>query len=257
MLKFIVTNAVKFAVLIVSLFLCLSSLASAMSVNPVVVDLKSSGSQARSQINVINTLTYELPVEITISKISLSETGEIETVAVSGDNFLIFPPQALIQPGATQVFRVQWIGEPDLSESETYAFSVAQLPVELTEGVNGIQLLYNFQVVTNVAPVKGKPDLELLETDISVDDEGVAHPVLTVKNNGSAHGYLSATRLRLEMRDGTNKKIWSETYEPTELAQSMGLGLVQPSKTRKITLPIDLPQSDGSLKVSFKYVGRQ
>ena len=143
-------------ILISVISLMATSIAAAMSVSPIVIDLSVTGRNARNQISVINTLTYDLPVEINVSEVYVDENGVTSTKDVGEDNFMIFPPQALIKPGATQVFRVQWVGEP-IDESKSYIFSVAQLPVELDKGVSGIQLLYNFQVVVNVAPLQGKP----------------------------------------------------------------------------------------------------
>lgn len=257
MIKLFSKKIVKFAFLFTLALLHYCNFAIAMSVNPVVLDMKAAGSQTRTQINVINTLTYELPVEITINEIVMDENGKTTAKKAGAENFLIFPPQALIKSGATQVFRVQWVGEPDIAESKTYMFSVAQLPVELDKGVNGIQLLYNFQVVANVAPAKAKPELSLLGTDIKVDDKGVPHPVLSVQNSGAAHAYVSATRLKLEMLDKAGKSIWKQTYEPSELGQTLGLGLVQPGKKRNLVLPFKLPQKDGTIKASFRYIGRR
>ena len=256
MLKF---TKLKTAILIlISAFSVLfSNIATAMSVSPIVIDLSVAGRNARNQITVINTLTYDLPVEINISEVYVDENGVTSTQDVGEDNFMIFPPQALIKPGATQVFRVQWVGEPDINESKSYIFSVAQLPVELDKGVSGIQLLYNFQVVVNVAPLQGKPALELLETGIEIDKDGVAHPVLVLENDSNVHAYLSATRLRIEMKNEQGKSVWRKSYDPGELGQSVGLGLVQPGKKRRMVLPFKLPENKGKITANIRYMGRK
>ena len=60
--------------------------------------------------------------------------------------------QAMIQPGQTQTFRVQYVGDPDLARSKHYYVTVAQLPVQMPQGQSAIQILYNFQVLVSVSP---------------------------------------------------------------------------------------------------------
>ena len=54
--------------------------------------------------------------------------------------FLVVPPQALMPPGATQNFRIQWVGEPQLCESQSY-----MLPVELPANVTQVQASLDFK----------------------------------------------------------------------------------------------------------------
>lgn len=230
--------------------------ASAMSVNPIVIDLEASGRGAVSQVNVTNTQAGDLPVELQVSRVSVTEAGEIETTLGGDENFLIFPPQALIPPGQTQVFRVQWVGSPALEQSETYLVTVAQLPVELGDEVSGIQLLYNFQVVASVAPSNGVADLKLESAQIVTDEDGVSHPALQLRNDGNAHAYLSRAKVRIDQEDSSGKRVWSQTLEPEDISQSVGVGLVQPGRQRRIVLPFDLPTSDGHLTATLRYEDR-
>src|SRR5688572_29825648 len=66
----------------------------AMSVNPTVIDM-ASGSSGRKQITVVNDGAKPLPIEIMVSRIELNENGDT-AAKPAGDEFLIFPPQALV-----------------------------------------------------------------------------------------------------------------------------------------------------------------
>lgn len=227
--------------------------ATAMSVNPIVLDLDAFGQNASAQINVTNTQGTDLPIELKISRVSIDETGNVSVEEGGEEDFLIFPPQALIPPGETQVFRVQWIGAPDIEVSQSYVITVVQLPIEMPDGASGIQLLYNFQVVANVAPPNGVADLSVASSAVQTDENGIARPVLTLTNGGNEHAYLSRSKIRVQQLDEVGKSIWSATLEPEDIAQSMGVGLVQPGRSRKFALPMELPSETGSLKVNLRY----
>lgn len=230
--------------------------AEAMSVSPVVFDLEASGRNARGQLRVLNTAATDIPVAITVYEAKLSPAGEV-TTEPADDDFVIFPFQAVIGAGETQVFRVQFLGDPDLAKSKSYIFSVAQQPVELPEGVSGIQILYNFEVVGSVAPIGGEPGLDYLSSEFTTDAEGNRRAELSVKNPTNTHAYLSGTRLELIARDESGQTVWTETWRPQDIAQTVGIGLVQPGMERKFVLPFDLKEGGTTLEAKIRYLGRQ
>lgn len=227
----------------------------AMSVTPVLVDMKPGGKDGVSQIRVINTGTEPLPVELTILSATIKPDGEVETKPVEGEDLFVFPPQALIAPGSTQVFRLQWTGEPEVTRSKTYLVSVAQQPVELPAGTSGIQLLYDFQVAVNVAPLVGEPALTITKTEL-VEDQGKRRAAITLTNPSPVHGYLSGCQLRLILKDAAGKQVWTKSWAPEELVSTVGIGLVQPDATRRFVLPFDLPAEGVSLSAEIRYEGR-
>ena len=102
-------------------------LAVAMTVQPVILNLTLSGSGMAQLITVENTFATPLPVELRVQSLDFDQNGIKETGKDPGD-LLIFPPQAMIQPGQTQSFRVQYVGDPDLKTSKHYYVTVAQRP---------------------------------------------------------------------------------------------------------------------------------
>jgi fimbrial chaperone protein len=219
--------------------------ASAMSVRPVTLDLSTTGNNI-GQISVVNDGATPLPVEVLVSRMELNEAGEM-TTRPAGDDFSIFPPQALVPPGASQNFRLQWVGDPQMQQSQSYVFSVNQVPVRLPKIKSGVQVVFNFATIVNVAPSGGRAALDLVSTGIGKDDKGKPHPALTVKNPGNVHAKLTDATIKV------SGGAWSETLRPEQLRQAMGLGLVQPGKTRRFLLPLDLPAGVNQVTASIDY----
>src|SRR3546814_3008249 len=94
------------------------------------------------------------PVELRVEGLVCDANGTRGTSQDPGD-LVVFPAQAVIQPGQSQVFRVQYVGDAELDKSRHYYVTVAQLPVQFPQGETGIQVLYNIQVVASVQPRDG------------------------------------------------------------------------------------------------------
>jgi fimbrial chaperone protein len=227
---------------------------SAMTVQPVVIDLQTAGRDMSKIITVENTFATPLPVELTIQELKLTEDGVSLTGKDPGD-LLVFPPQALIQPGQTQTFRVQYVGDPALAESKHYYITVAQLPVKLPEGKSAIQILYNFQVLISVGPGGAKPALSVTGAQVGRNAAGKPVPVITVSNASSAHGYLSSGRLRIVEKDASGKEVFRKTYSGPEIQQTIGFGLIGSRQTRKISVPVELPSDTGTVEASISPEG--
>jgi fimbrial chaperone protein len=224
--------------------------ASAMTVQPVVLDLKPSGHQISSTVTVQNSFTTPLPVELTVQSLDFDENGVRQTGKDPGD-LLIFPSQTLIAPGQTQAFRIQWVGDPVLDKSRHYYVTVAQLPVQLPEGQSAIQILYNFQVLVNVAASTGGPSITVQASAIVKNEKGEPVPRVTVQNAGNSYGYLSRVRIRITYVDASGKETFRKVMSPEDIQQQVGFGLIGPDATRKVTLPVVLPGADGVVKVEL------
>jgi len=222
----------------------------AMTVQPVVINLTSFGTGMSRIVQVENTFATRLPIELKIEELRFEGDRLVNTHADPGD-LLVFPPQAFIEPGETQTFRIQYVGDPDLAQSKHYYVTVAQLPVKLPEGQSAIQILYNFQVLVSIAPAGAKPALEIVDAQVGKLADGKPAPQVTIANPSNAHGYLSDGRLRIEQRDASGKKVFSRTISGPELLQIVGFGLVGANSRRTITVPVELPTSEGSVDAKF------
>jgi fimbrial chaperone protein len=221
-----------------------------MTVQPVVINLTTSGAGMSRIITVENTFATPLPVEMRIQALALGESGITQTGEDPGD-LLVFPQQALIQPGQTQTFRVQFVGNPDLARSKHYYVTVAQLPVQLPQGQSAIQILYNFQVLVSVSPQGARPALAVQRSEIGRNEAGHPVPVVIVTNNSPAHGFLSNGRLRIVQKDGSGREVFRQTLSGPEIQQTIGFGLIGAGQTRRVQVPIQLPSEGGTLEAQF------
>ncbi|WP_200943700.1 fimbria/pilus periplasmic chaperone [Brevundimonas sp. Root1423] len=226
-----------------------ASIAWAMTVQPVVVDLAASGRGSSSVITVENTFANPLPVELRVEDLAWADGG-VKGTGVDAGDLLVFPPQSLIQPGQTQSFRVQYVGDPALARSKHYYVTVAQLPVQLPEGESAIQILYNFQVLVSVAPAGARPDIRVVSSDV-VSEDGKSFPAVTFSNSSVAHGYVSKGRLRLIARDTAGREVWRRTIPGPELQQTIGFGLIGAEQTRRIVMPLELPEGGVRVEAQF------
>lgn len=228
----------------------LATAAEAMTVQPVVIDLTTSGRSMSQVVTVENSFDKPLPVELRIETLDLTADGAKPSGKDSGE-LAVFPPQALIQPGQRQNFRVQYVGDPALARSKHYFVTVAQLPVQTSDARSNIQLLYNFQVLVSISPDGAKPALSIASAEIGKNAEGAPAPVVTVTNASVAHGYLSRGRVRVVQFGPDGKEILRKQLTGPELQQTIGYGLIGGGQTRRVTLPVTLPQPSGRVEAQF------
>jgi fimbrial chaperone protein len=242
----------KFSILFAALLAMLgvAGVVYAMTVQPVVIDLTTSGRGMSQILTVENTFDRPLPVETRTEALNLTADGVAATGQDPGD-LAVFPPQAIIQPGQRQTFRVQYVGDPALAASKHYYVTVAQLPVNVSGGESNIQLLYNFQVLVSVSPDGAKPALQIASAEVATNAEGKPVPVITVSNPAGAHGYLSRGRLRIVQYDAGGKELFRRQFSGPEVQQTVGYGLVGAGQTRRMTIPVELPQPGGRIEAEF------
>lgn len=234
----------------------LAGVVAAMTVQPVVVDLRMAGRNTSAPIRVENNGPNPLPVEIRLVETDFSD-GNVRASSQLTDEIIAFPPQAIIPPGQTQVFRVQYVGDPEAARSRHFYAEVAQLPVELPEGQSAIQILYNFQVMVNVASViAGDPELSVTESRIVQNAEGTPVAAFTVTNSAGNYGYLSSHQLTIRHLDDGGAELSRQTLSGNEIQQQIGFGLVGPETSRNFVTPLQLTSAEGRLEVSLGRRGR-
>ncbi len=219
--------------------------ACAVNVQPLSLEMVSIGANSRSSIQVVNDGAAPMPVEVVIKKLDMGEDGKTKELAAS-DEFLVFPPQAVVPAGATQSFRIQWVGAPDIKKSQSYMLSVNQLPVKMKPGESGVQMVFDFGVVVSVAPANAQSALKLVSAEAAT--QGGKHgAAITVENPSAMYSYFSDAKLILESGK------WRKVISAGELRQLVGYGIVMPGKTRRILVPADVPVEGGKLSATLDY----
>jgi fimbrial chaperone protein len=221
-----------------------------MTVQPVVLNLSPGGRTMTQVVTVTNSFTYPLAVELRTEELGFDANGVRGTGRESND-LLIFPPQAMIQPGQTQTFRIQYVGDPALARSKHYYVTVAQLPVQLQQGQSAVQVLYNFQVLVSVAPTGAKPAIKVDRAEIERTANGNSVPAITFSNASAAHGYLSSGRLRIVQRDASGRETFRRVFTAPEVQQAIGYGLIGAGQSRRVVLPFELPAATGTVEAEY------
>jgi fimbrial chaperone protein len=219
--------------------------AAAMTVSPTQLEMVSIGAGAHARITVTNTDEQPLAVEAILSRATLDEAG-VPATSASGDDFLVMPPQAIIAPGGTQNFRIQWLGDPLIESSQTYLLYISQIPVK-RRGTSVVQVVVSIGVMINVAPPQGLPSLEVVSTGVVSDRSGVRRPTVTVENPSPVHALFPQSSVLL------SSGSWSETVPAGLLSERIGIGLVQPGHRRRFILPVELPPYVTSVRASVDF----
>lgn len=228
-----------------------AGMAWAMTVQPVAVDLTMAGRNTSAPVRVENNSPTPLPVEIRLVETDFGPDG-VSASDRPTDEVIAFPPQAIIPPGGTQVFRLQYVGDPGADRSRHFYAEVAQLPVELPEGQSAIQILYNFQVMVNVASmIAGEPQLSVTSAEITKNPEGEPVAAFTVANASKNYGYLSTGGLTVRHIGPDGKELSRKSMVANEIQQQIGFGLVGPETSRRFVTPIKLDSAEGTLEVTL------
>ncbi|MBW4936623.1 fimbrial biogenesis chaperone [Marinobacter sp. F4206] len=179
--------------------------------------------QDASGITVVveNPRTVPLPVEFELVERTVNLDGS-EEYTPADEEFLVFPPQAVIGPGKSQAVRVQWVSDYP-SESRSFTLFASEIPVDLEDvGKPMLQTLFRMGASIHVTPSSAQPDVTL--TEASKTESGME---LTLENIGDRFIYLNDVRLEFDDR----------MYTGSELANIVGRTLLPPARKRTIIIP--------------------
>lgn len=216
--------------------------AEAMNVSPMVVELTATGARSTGRIQVINVLTQALPYEVRVYRINFGPNDQI--VETPGDSdFVIFPPQGLLQPNQRQMVRVQWVGGP-LDSSRGYYVAINQLPVPLdpakadkTKASVDVQLVYHMKVLVTVAPPGAAPNVSVESVrPVMVAPpkiEGVAQPdapsvpgvEVTIRNTGKRYAMMAGATWTIQGK-GADGKPLKVVLNSNDMGRLLGAGYV-------------------------------
>jgi fimbrial chaperone protein len=184
---------------------------------------------------VTNTRDDPLPLEFQAFRREVGRDGEQQLVPAD-DAFLIFPPQALLEPEATQAVRIQYLGDPGVRVSESYVIEVQEVPV-VPDDFNGIVFAYNFGVAVYLRAAGAEEALSFSQVERDGDTLS-----FSVANDGSDYGFLAERTLSI--RAGGERV----DIRASELAEYVENPIIPPHSTRDFTITIpDLPEGDVSM----------
>jgi fimbrial chaperone protein len=214
----------KLAVLPATL-LAFAGIAHAYQVTPMVYDMKPTGQAASAVIRVNNTNAAPITIEVVAERRLFDEKGT-ESRQPADKDFILFPPQGVVQPGATQAVRIQYVGPQQLDKSATYTITVKQVPVNLpNDGKSGVQFVFNFSTVANIVPEGAKAQIET----VSLTPDGKKLK-LTLRNAGNKYANLALSNVALS---GTG---FSTIIKDEAWRKALGASWILPGGTRVVEL---------------------
>ena len=129
-----------------------SAPAMAARVALMIIDLEPIGRGTVGRIEMASDSTRDVAYEVLMMRGEISDDGQLSLIPADED-FLVFPTQVILKANSRQVFRVQYVGEAELSESQIYYMSIRQIPVSFEEvETSQVQVVVNFNVLVNVVP---------------------------------------------------------------------------------------------------------
>ncbi len=214
-----------------ALCLALGGAAVAYQVQPMSYILSPSGQGAMKRLIVSNTDASPLDLELQAFSVDVDVNGK-RTFTPADDSFAVFPPQATLQPGATQSFQVRYIGDPNMSKGKLYVVRVHQANVTFSEHQNDagqmsrMAIAMNFNTTVVVQPTKLLPNVSVAK-NLTPGEGG--RDVALVTNNGDGVADLTSLAWQLT-RDGKT------TVMPTEAMKYGETAMLPPGQSRLISL---------------------
>ena len=232
-----------------ALLLALTPMAvEAARVSPMIVEVQPLGRGSIARIVLTNDGQAEYPVEVQMFSGEISEKGEL-ALTPADEDFLLFPAQIVVPAQSQQVFRVQYIGDPDIATSKIYYMQIRQIPVDLNPGESQLQVVVNFNVLINVIPddVRAEP---VFETVRPVSKDGVDGIEVRLVNQGNRYftAGTSPWKIGATAVDGSPVEI---DLPPQDVARLIGVGVVAPGRARVFFIPTEKPLEEGTIKVSM------
>ncbi|MEH6446098.1 MAG: hypothetical protein V7784_19565 [Oceanospirillaceae bacterium] len=177
-----------------------SGLTPALEVSPLVHEISSSGRGASGRLLIRNSSDSEVPLEMEVQRIDFSKDGKYTLTTVEED-ILVFPPAVLLRPGASQVVRLQWVGEPELAISRSYFIKLSQPAVSLPQQPqNGVRLMLTFNILVHVASPGSQASLQVESVEQIKNKTGTVIQA-SIRNEGQRYSYISDAKLIITVGD--------------------------------------------------------
>ena len=184
------------SVFLVFFLLFNAQIASAFELSPLRASLSVLGAGAEKEFTIKNTKRSAIAVIFSVDTRAEDLNGK-ESNKNADDSFMIYPPQTIIPPGATQRVRVRWIGNTQLKREQAYRFIAEEVPVQLSQKKTGVQMLLKIRGALYVRPKSVTP--KIIVSNIRLVGKKLS---ISLVNTGTRHAYLVEPRLLLTSKAG-------------------------------------------------------
>ncbi len=226
---------------------------------PMVSSFSPVGKGSSQSFRVVNTSEDQpIAIELYLVKREISDDGnEVYNQENADDNFLIYPPQTLLQPGEEQTIRVTWLGETELNHELAYRLMAEQVPIDfnsqsnITVEQNSINLitLVRYAGAIYIRPEEIYSNVIVESAKYQKGNNGEDQLSLTLFNQGTSHTLLDNPSLIITSVVDPNQTI-TLTAQQLEIIDHANI-LAQTNRNFVIPFPENLPK--GEVNVTFNY----
>lgn len=211
----------SFAIRAVALVaLLVPAAAHAFEVLPTVSVIELPANRSGITLTVHNPRSTDLPVMLEIFERFVAEDGD-ERHEPADDDFVVFPPQAVVPAGKSQAVRVQWLGAAP-PESRSFHLYASEVPVEfVSDAPSQLQRVLRIGASIHVA-AGGSQARPVLAASAPVGDD----VLVTLANEGERFFYIDSIGLDFDGRH----------VDGAELGNAAGRTLVPPGGRRTFTV---------------------
>jgi fimbrial chaperone protein len=193
------------------------------SLSPMVTQFTPVGRGASQAFQVVNGSGDE-PVAVEMYVVTRAhdlDGTEINSREKAEEDFLVYPPQMIVQPGQAQTVRVSWLGEAEPDKELAFRLIAEQIPgVTDTETTRSqgrevtLTTLVRYAASVYITPDNVASDVSVESATHQKNAKGEDELVLMLQNQGTAHEVIADV-----------------TYTFTPKAQA----------DKAITIPLDIP----------------
>lgn len=223
--------------------------AEAAKVSPMIAELQPVGRNSVLRVTLTNDGETDVPYEILMLRGEISPDGELQTTPAD-DLFLVFPTQTIVEARSQQVFRVQYIGDPELETSEVFYMGIRQVPIATEGTIAQVQLVVNYNVLINVVPrgAVAQPAIDDIRAATREDVVGIEF-VAGNEGNRFYNAGLSEWSISGVTVDGED---YERNYDRGQLSRAVGVGVVAPGRTRNFFVPTEAPLQPDTIRIEIR-----
>lgn len=196
------------------------------------------GRGTTQSFDVVSTGTQPVAVEIHMVKRIVAPDGT-EINPNADDEFIVYPPQILLNPGERQRVRVTWLGNPEPAQELTYRIVAEQLPINLgqIEAQQGgrsviIKTLFEYVGSVYITPRNAQPNIQLDSLVAVSNPQGGTQLKVTLVNQGNRHQIMRGVSLTVQ---GDNGDVIQ--FSPAQLKAIAGENMLAGMR-REFLLPL-------------------
>lgn len=214
------------------------------------------GNEATRSYTVINDSDERIAVEVSVVERSMAIDGQ-ETYNLADEDFLIYPPQMILEPQTVQTVRVTWLGDPEPSQELAYRLVAEQLPISLVapdqqaaQPTGSVQILLRYLGSFYIRPTGATANVQLDSVETITNAGGEAQVAITLSNQGTASTHLRNLQVTLTAQETP------VTLGPDQLEGMVGQVILAGHQRRfVIPRPANLP--NGPISATFQYQPRE